>query len=456
MDLQRDDRREVVRPRELHWLSSHAAAWLREGLIDATQHDRIVGRYRVDTLAGQRRVLATLTALAVVAAFVAVILVVGYNWNAIPRAAKVTLIFAAVMTAFGASALAYARGRNTAGELIAFAGTLLFGNGIWLLAQVFQIRSHYPNGALWWMAGALLTAHLLRSPLIAIEAAVLLGVWVLMELGAAPMANYVFLPFGALVVWLAYRVRSSWTLGLSAIVIAGWVATTAAVIWMDGAFRREADGFRLAVGFGALCGCTLWTAAFHRVGDEGLRRVWRGAGVFVLGACLVPLMSRWFQVGRFGQVAIDPPSLTSLLPLLVLASALAAFALVSAAREQAEARGNWPVLLTLGLLIIWIGAFLLAPRLRVDASFQWTMTIGFSAATVAVGAGLLHAAIREQRGWFFLSGIGYVLLFLIVRWIDLMGNMLWSALFLLLTAAALVMLARLWRTRRSVGPEGGL
>jgi len=42
-------------------------------------------------------------------------------------------------------------------------GVILFGSNIMLIAQIYHIDSHFPNGVLMWSLGALLAAWLVRN-----------------------------------------------------------------------------------------------------------------------------------------------------------------------------------------------------------------------------------------------------------------------------------------------------
>jgi len=142
-----------------------------------------------------------------------------------------TIILGATAIAFAASASAYARGRETLGELLAFAGTLFFGNGIWLLARAVHLDGHYPDAALWWAIGALLTAHLIKSRLIAVEAGIVAMAWVGLETGLFRRPAHVFLGLGAGLLWLAYRTRSAAVLTVAIVSIAAWVAATGVFVF---------------------------------------------------------------------------------------------------------------------------------------------------------------------------------------------------------------------------------
>lgn len=430
----------AIRARHWRWLTTEAAAWAREGLIDEAQRARIVGRYHVDTAGAERRGFIVLTGLAVLAAAIAVLLVIGYNWDALSRTAKVAIILGAVIAAFTGSAMAYARRHDTTGELLAFAGTLLYGNAIWLLAQVFHISSHYPNGALWWMIGALATAHLLPSRLIAVDAIVLLAVWLEMEGAGFARPNYLFVPFGALAIWLAYRVRSALVLILAALVAVAWIVTTAGV---------ALDAGRLAIPLGALAGCASYAAGLWDGNRSRFRRAWQGLGLFTLGVFLVPLMVHDLHERE------SLPELAAFWPVLLIAALLAAFVGTIAARSDRD-RQHIPVWLAAAASAAWMAARVAAPDLMQLPGMAWGGVIAFSGVTLAAGIWMMRTGMRVESGWLFAGGVGYVLLLVLVRWVDLLGNMLWSAVFLIAAAGALFWMARLWRSRERTVAAGGL
>jgi uncharacterized membrane protein len=63
------------------------------------------------------------------------------------------------------------------GEGLCLLGTMLFGAGIFLVAQMYHIDEHFPNGLLMWALGALLLGLAMPSIPQSVLAAVLLTIW---------------------------------------------------------------------------------------------------------------------------------------------------------------------------------------------------------------------------------------------------------------------------------------
>ncbi len=111
------------------------------------------------------------------------------------------------------------------GHGLILVGSILFGSAIWLIAQIFHIESHYPNGVLFWALGVLPVAWIVRSQVILGLGTILVGLWTVLEQGGFENANYLFpLVFGLLVVPQVYRLECRRSLAAALVALAIWVA----------------------------------------------------------------------------------------------------------------------------------------------------------------------------------------------------------------------------------------
>jgi len=108
-----------------------------------------------------------------------VILLFAYNWAEIPKAGKLALVFVALLGthAGGIRLLARDGWQPKLGEALVALGTMFYGAGIWLVAQIYNIDEHYPNGFLFWALGALALAWAIRSTANGLLAVFLLTIW---------------------------------------------------------------------------------------------------------------------------------------------------------------------------------------------------------------------------------------------------------------------------------------
>jgi len=164
--------------KHIQWLMEQIEVWVARGLISREQADGIRRLYP-EPKAGLPWGAIIFSGIGAVILGLGVILLFAYNWEAMPKAAKLAVIFAALAGAHG-TGLALFRcddWRRQIGEAVCLLGTMLFGAGIWLVAQVYHIDEHYPNGFLIWGLGAMAMAWAMPSLSQGLLAVVVLCIW---------------------------------------------------------------------------------------------------------------------------------------------------------------------------------------------------------------------------------------------------------------------------------------
>jgi uncharacterized membrane protein len=164
--------------KNIKWLQVEIDKWLIEGLIAADQAEDLKRRYQVSE-PGSAWGRIIFFSIGAVLFGLGVILLFAYNWEKMHKFAKLAVIVLALLTAHGMGFwLRQPAGRyRPAGEGLHLTGTMLFGAGIWLVAQIYHIDEHYPNAFFIWGLGALTMAWTLPSISHAILATVLLVLW---------------------------------------------------------------------------------------------------------------------------------------------------------------------------------------------------------------------------------------------------------------------------------------
>jgi uncharacterized membrane protein len=426
-----------IHPRQRRWLDDQIPAWVGEGLISGEQAEALKARYESpDDLAGRRsrRIFFVLTGLAVVLASAGLLLVIAHNWDTIGRTTKVAGILTLVAAAFAASAMAYARGRRTGGELLSLVATLMYGNAIWLLAQVFHIRAHDPEGVFWWMLGALAAALLLRSQLQGIQAVILAVIWAGMESGTFDNPAWSFLLWIALAFGLAIHLRAVPLLALACLAFVAWL-----MLATGGAWHAEPLIFPLVI----VAGCALYAGGALAGPIPHLSRSLESLGTLVLLFGLVPLTFT-------GSHRIWGHSWAGVQPGPVLALGLILLAVVAAGWLLGRRSGRpfpWtvPVLALAGFLplTLWEGV-----RSGHPDELGMGLALLYSAASVLASVWLIHKGIVRDEGRIFFVGVVYLLLFVLIRYVDLIGDMLSSAGIFFIAAVILMATARYWTSRR--------
>jgi uncharacterized membrane protein len=164
--------------RYVRWLHEQLPGWVTQGAISPAQAEAIRRLYP-ETKPGLPWATLIFSGVGAVVIGLGVILLLAYNWEAIPKFAKLGLIFGGVVAAHAGGLRWFEASdwRRQLGEALGLLGTMLFGAAIWLIAQVYHIDEHYPNGFLLWGLGALALAWTLPSVAQGVLAAVVLSVW---------------------------------------------------------------------------------------------------------------------------------------------------------------------------------------------------------------------------------------------------------------------------------------
>lgn len=164
--------------KQVRWLREQLQLWVAQGVVSPAQADHIRGLYP-EPKAGAPWGTIIFAGLGAVVFGLGIILLFAYNWQAIPKAGKLAVIFLSLLAAHGAGQWLRANPgwQRPVGEALAVLGTMLYGAGIWLVAQIYHIQEHYPDGFLFWALGALALAWALPSVAQGILAVALLCIW---------------------------------------------------------------------------------------------------------------------------------------------------------------------------------------------------------------------------------------------------------------------------------------
>lgn len=472
--------------RQREWLVGEFEAWHDRGLISPEQTAVILDLYETTgDVAVRRRSHAVFVLMSVAALMCgfAVLLLVGYNWEEMWRPAKLAVIFGVILgTHAAAFHLRYRRDSPLLSESVFFLGCLLYGVGIWLVAQVFHLAGHYPDAVWYWAIGVLPFALLLDTLLLHALLVALLALWAGMEvLGFSHLGSWFFgrwhaLPNGAYTLPLlaapgllwSYRKNSPATVALYAGLLAWWA------VLQPFAWRFEDDVSYVIAFIGSVAALLLIAGESHRNGSP-FALPYRLFGAILAAGVLIPLSYHDFyeefarRLTRAGG-PFDPIRILAVLALPVVVAGLTV-----AFRELRRRSGGLPDLTSEspGLVRrLWFPAILtvvmtfesLAGGL---AEFRNDPVVGYTplGAAELVGAilgnvGMLACAfwlagvgLREDRGLFFTAGVAYFLLWAVLRYIDLFGDfggMLGASAMFFLCAGALFGVALYWRRRQEV------
>jgi uncharacterized membrane protein len=339
------------------WLLVEVGRWEADGLVSAEQARRLREHYAEPDDAASWGAVVFASAGAVVVGL-GVILMLAYNWDEIPKFGKLGLVFASVvaMHAGGLRCAQIPDWRRQIGAVLHLLGTMFFGAGIWLVAQVYHLDEHFPNGFLIWGLGALAMAWALDSVLQALLAAVLLAIWGGCEVFSFRDPNLWALPLVvAAIAPLAWRRRS-------AVLLA--VMLTAAQFLLLANLSSFGSGAHMLTSSFAWGAFLIAAARLTAGGDASFAggaevATFFGFLTLILCAYLLSFLSSWRYVLGWGATPMAGQEIAMLHSWILFGLAAAAWAVVAARRFAHKLGGvqgaEWlvPVALAYGYALIW-------------------------------------------------------------------------------------------------------
>lgn len=425
-------------------LARESAQWVEQGLITRQQAEAICAVYGADySVASQAaRGYRVLVVLGYGFIGLALITLLSANWDTLPRALRMGGLLCLTVAVNGAALWLFQRGRDRAAERLFGLGTLVYGASIILIAQIYHLGEHMPDGVFWWALGGLPAALLLRSPGLALLVLCLAAIWSFIELqlGYYPMTFALFLVSAGYVLWAG---RRSVLLFLALVGSLGfWLEASLSAHWADGptglAWHAEqlpvgvayfALAYAVSHGLNAQPGSTardyatvlslwilrfalftLFVLSYHGPWRSLIRADWAHQGSMwaVVAVLAVAALLVGQRVGKAVPVAV------------AVGSAMAVFAAVANLAEPEHAL-----------------AFQVLSNLVIVAFAVW----------------LVVAGVRDGESQAFFLGVAAIVLLALLRYIDLIGDYVGTAALFIVMACVLLGAARYWRTRQRLGDD---
>lgn len=161
-------------------LKQDVERWIGLGLIDRPAGEALIA----DATFHERRSLSFGSVLMIMAALLfcaAILLVVAANWEAMPRLARVGMLFALIGAGYLGGALLKVRGHGALAEGAWLIAATAFGGAIALIGQMYHLSGDEEAAILTWCAGTALAAAALRSGPLTVGATAIAVSWMVTE-----------------------------------------------------------------------------------------------------------------------------------------------------------------------------------------------------------------------------------------------------------------------------------
>lgn len=214
------------------WLKNQLENWVNKGILNENQKNDILNLYiwpeeKAVIHPQEKPSLKLITVLQAIGASligIGVISFIAFNWTKMTNLTKLILIIIAIVSSHftGFYLLTNKPKYQKAGFSFIFLGNILYGAGIWLVAQMYHISYGFTTGIFLWALGIIPFAYLVKSKLNYFLAAGLFLLWTLGEsIGfQKPHLSYLFILLGLLGP-LSYYLKSK--VGLTLCIITGGI-----------------------------------------------------------------------------------------------------------------------------------------------------------------------------------------------------------------------------------------
>ena len=186
-----------------NFLADELAKWREDGLISDEAARKIAARYDIDLSGANERRSFILKLVAYLFLALSLFTLVGANWEELPRAVRLIIVLGILAAVNFSGVWAQKNGKETQATTLFFLGNFCYGAAIVLVAQIYHLGEHMPNGVLLWAVGALVLGLATHKSIITLQALILGLIWFLMEFEFSGVSHgfLLFIVASAVVLW---------------------------------------------------------------------------------------------------------------------------------------------------------------------------------------------------------------------------------------------------------------
>lgn len=418
----------------MSWLIKETKKWVSGGIITVDQAEQITSLYPAEN---KNRLIPVLLLLGAILLGSGIILFFAANWQFIPAWGKISLVVIPLVL-FHLSALLTYENYPRLSQTLTLLGCIMFGSGIWLIAQIFHINAHFPNGMLFWLLGVLPVAFILKEELPLGLSALLLAFWVLAEQSSSLLIIFIAMMLFSGVFYLTYTLRSSFALVVSLISATIFVNTEIYLILTDN-YRFDAAGSLIPFVL-LLIGSSLVYMSKHPVNEyiKNFTFVYRFLGVALTGASLL-IMSLEFFAADFIKMRQSGAGYALFWVLYIVVAFLGAYAISKRSTDIKEVlKENYTWLVVDALIFI----VLLVPFNEITLMIIFNLFMFIWALLVII------SAYQTQNSLYFILGMIAFNFYVLVEYFNFFWQSLPKSMFFIAGGAVLVLIGALMERQR--------
>jgi len=226
----------MTRNRFLKELEKHLPTWQQNGWISKENSAAILNH--VDGESSRFNLLTFgVAVLGVLLLGSGIITYFAANWSDMTKLTKLILLFSALyMSFFAATHFLKSDHSPLLGQALLVLGVIIFGANIMLIAQIYHIDEHYPNGVLFWTLGGLITSYVFKSHAVLALTISLSVIWTVLESSGFNQVHIWYLAVWICFVPIIFKQEWSFALHLALVALLLWSVFT---YFHNGLFRSN-------------------------------------------------------------------------------------------------------------------------------------------------------------------------------------------------------------------------
>lgn len=417
-------------------LSQEARAWVHDELVSEQQANSILARYGTslnDDSDKNSFAYYLLMSLGMLFIGLALILIVSHNWDEIPRSIRTGCLLLLTLVTNAVGIKLFLSKRIRAGIIWLLFGGMSYGASIMLIAQIYHLGEHFPDGIFWWAMGILPLVVFTQSRSMALLSLSLASIWLVVETGEDFFPT-LYPIFVLVTLWLTLFHARSRLLFLACVVgLLVWI--NLGLAWIMGSgyhFDPFAEQLPFSLGLGLIVNGLAWWLMRARNSD------WREYGlvvhIWLLRAAIVTLLVLSFE-GVWEEYPSELSWLSVMSVIFILVSGVFAFRLSRASGRYA----SLPALMFTGYLVF---SFVMVSGF---SHMEFFSTIATNLMLLLMGILLIRRGIDQSETHYFYTGIVVLLLTAFIRYFDLIGDYIGGAVLFLVAAGILMAAAKYWK-----------
>lgn len=420
-------------------IAHEAQDWVDNGLISKNQADTILSKYNTSLSENANKMAFgyyLLMSLAALFIGLALILVVSHNWDEIPRFLRAAGMTLTTLTVGGIGIQLYINGKEKAGNIWLFFGTICYGASIMQIAQIYNLGEHFPDGIFWWACATIPLIILTQSRIHGFMSLSLSTIWMFVEVDT-DFFPALYPLFIAIILWQVLFHKKSSLLFIGSIIgIAFW--SQYLIAWLNGGlndFIYLKEQLAIMIGMVLIVAGGSWRLIQNS--NAVLNEYGMVCHLWLLRTSTVALLFLSFDgVWRsfFREFNNNNEALVISTLIIVLSGAWSCFI-----AKKSGMYALVPIALMTSYLVITALLIGTGNNYSVEGAILTNIVL------ISLGIFLIVRGIEQVETKNFYTGITILLLVSFLRYIDLIGDYIGGALLFSVAGVILIVSAKYWK-----------